>query len=81
MKRVVITISEYYLDKIGIVAEDLRKEGLIIIHLYEFGVIVGTAEQTTIDRIREHKEIVSLTEEKETGIAPPDSEIQSLNEE
>lgn len=77
MKRVVITISEYYLDRLSVVAEGLREEGLTITHLYEFGVIIGVAEEETIARIREHEEIVALTEEKQAGIAPPDSEIQS----
>ncbi len=79
MKRVIITVSEYYLDRLSIVAEGLREEGLTITQLYEFGVIIGVAEEEAIQRIREHKEIEGLTEEKETGIAPPDSEVQSTD--
>jgi hypothetical protein len=78
MIHVVITISEIYLDRLSSVAESLREEGLIITHLYEFGVITGFAEEERITQIRNHEEIISLTEEKEAKVPPPDSEIQSL---
>ncbi|MEA4949731.1 MAG: hypothetical protein VB068_08800 [Petrimonas sp.] len=76
MRQIVITISAYYLDRLDIVAENLREEGVMITRLYEFGVIIGYAEEETIDKIRHHKEIVSLTDEKEAIIPPPDEDIQ-----
>lgn len=76
MRQIVITISEIYLNRLSIVAEELHKEGLIITHLYEFGVIIGVAEEELIPRIRVHKEIVSLVEEKKIDIPPPYTEIQ-----
>lgn len=81
MKRVVITISEYYLDRLSIVAEGLQEEGLTITHLYEFGVIIGVAEEEAIPRIRKHKEVAALTEEKQADVPPPDSTIQSHEKE
>lgn len=81
MKRVVITISEYYLDRLSIVAEGLQEEGLTITHLYEFGVIIGVAEEEAIPRIRRHKEVAALTEEKQADVPPPDSTIQSHEKE
>jgi hypothetical protein len=81
MKRVVITISEYYLDRLSIVAEGLQEEGLTITHLYEFGVIIGVAEEEAIPRIRRHKEVAALTEEKQADVPPPDSTIQSREKE
>lgn len=76
MRQIVITISAYYLDRLDIVAENLREEGVMITRLYEFGVIIGYAEEETIDKIRRHKEIVSLTDEKEAVIPPPEEDIQ-----
>ena len=76
MKQIIITISAYYLDRLDIVAENLREEGVVITRLYEFGVIIGYAEEETIDKIRRHKEIVSLTDEKEAAIPPPEEDIQ-----
>ncbi len=76
MKKIVITVSAYYLDRLDVVAENLREEGVTITRLYEFGVIVGYAEEETIDKIRQHDEIVSLTDEKEVGIPPPEEDIQ-----
>lgn len=76
MKNIVITISDNYLYSLKSIAEVLRKEGLIITNLYEFGVITGNAEDRTIKRLFKHKEIVSLTEDKQTNIAPPESLIQ-----
>lgn len=76
MRRIIITISEIYLDRLTIVAEQLHREGLTITHLYEFGVIIGVAEEKIIPKIRNHKEVASLVEEKKVDIPPPDAEIQ-----
>jgi len=76
MKSVVITISESYIDRLKSVAKMLRKEGLIITNLHEYGVITGNAEDNAINKMRQHKEIISLTEDKQAGIAPPESDIQ-----
>ena len=80
MKRIVITVSEYYLHELNVVADELREEGVTITQLHEYGVIIGLAADETIERIRHHKEVAALTEEKEARIAPPDTEIQSLND-
>lgn len=76
MRQLIITISELYLDRLSIVADALLREGLTITTIYEFGVIIGIAEEEAIPKIREHKEVVSLVEEKEVDIPPPDAEIQ-----
>lgn len=81
MRHIIITISEYYLDRLGAVADSLRDEGLIVTQLYEFGVIIGFADEEVIPRIRNRAEIVSLNEEKEATIPPPDADIQSLPDE
>ncbi len=80
MIQIVITISEIYLDQLSIVAENLREDGLIITHLYDFGVIIGMAEKEVILKIRNHKEIISMSEEKEVNLTPPESDIQSFPE-
>jgi hypothetical protein len=76
MKQIVITVSAYYLDRLDVVAENLREEGVTITRLYEFGVIIGYAEEATIDKIRHHKEIASLTDEKEAAVSPPEEDVQ-----
>ena len=76
MKNIVITVAEGYLDKLKSIADILRKDGLTITNLYEFGVITGNAEDKIIKKLRDHKEILSLTEEKQAFIGPPDSDIQ-----
>ncbi|MDD2512641.1 MAG: hypothetical protein PHS71_05230 [Proteiniphilum sp.] len=81
MRHIVITISEIYLDRLGSVAESLRKEGLIVTHLYEFGVIIGIADDAVIPKIRNRKEIVALNEEKEVNIPPPDADVQFFPDE
>ena len=79
MKRIIITVSEYYLQQLNVVADELREEGVTITQLHEYGVIVGLAAEETIERIRRHKEVAALTEEKEVRIAPPEAQVQSLN--
>ena len=76
MKNIVITVSENYLDKVKSLADLLRKDGLTITNLYEFGVITGNAEDRIIKKLRDHKEIISLTEDKQAFVAPPDAGIQ-----
>lgn len=76
MKNIVITISENHLDNLTSIADLLRKEGLVITNLYDFGVITGSAEERIIKKLRDRKEIISLTEERQAFIAPPDSDIQ-----
>lgn len=76
MKQIVITISEIYLKRLNIVAEELHRDGLVIIQLYEFGVIIGIADEEAISKIRNHREVASLVEEKQVDIPPPDAEIQ-----
>ncbi|NLU30891.1 MAG: hypothetical protein GXX03_13685 [Bacteroidales bacterium] len=76
MKQIIITISAYYLDRLDVVAENLREEGVTITRLYEFGVITGYAEEEIIDKIRHHKEIASLTDEKDVVIPPPEEDVQ-----
>lgn len=76
MKNIVITLSDDCLDKINAVADSLSQEGLRITHLYEYGVITGSADELIIKTLRSRKEIVSLTEEKQASISPPNSDVQ-----
>lgn len=76
MLQIIITISEIYLDRLTIIAEELHKEGLLIIHIYEYGVIIGMVNEKLIPVIRNYKEIISLVEDKRIDIPPPDSEVQ-----
>jgi hypothetical protein len=69
IKNIVITVSESYLDKLKSIADSLRKDGLTITNLYDFGVITGNAEEKIIKKLRDHKEIISLTEEKQAFIS------------
>ena len=50
-------------------------------HLYKFGVIIGIADDSVIPRIRNRKEVISLNEEREATIPPPDADVQLLAEE
>jgi len=78
MKQIVITISSYYLDRLDIVAENLRKEGVTITRLYEFGVIIGYAEEETINQSVITKRLSLYRTRKRQPIPPPDADIQSL---
>ncbi len=81
MRHIVITISEIYLDRLGVVAESLREEGVIVTHLYAFGVIIGIADDSVIPIIRNWKEIAALSEEKEARIPPPGADLQVFPDE
>lgn len=76
MKSIVITISETYLSSLRTVADELSQEGLVITNLFEFGVITGQAEEDVLEKLREHKEVISLTEERQATIPPPDAPVQ-----
>lgn len=75
-KYIIITISENYLDKLNSIADFLRKEGLLITQLYEFGVITGSCEEENIEKLKDHKEIISFAEDTPASIAPPDEDVQ-----
>jgi hypothetical protein len=81
MIQIVITISESYLDQLEALVESLRGDGLVITRYYAFGVIVGIADQEVILRIRNYKEIISLSEEKEVFITPPPSDTHTFPDE
>lgn len=76
MKNVIITVSENYLDKITSVSELLRENGLNIKHVFEFGVITGEVDEMNIQKLTTHREIFTMTEDKQANIPSPDSEIQ-----
>lgn len=76
IKKIVITISEDYLDKIKSITESLIKEGLVVTNVYEFGVIIGNAEDINIIKLKNRREIISVTEEKHPSIDPPEEDIQ-----
>ena len=77
MKNIVITISDNFVNELKSIAQELHKDGLIITNVYEFGVIIGTVDDDKIiEKLRKHKEVISLTEEKQANISPPESEIQ-----
>ncbi len=75
-KNIVITVSENALDKLELLADILRSDGLTITNLFDFGVITGNAEDKVIEKLRGYKEIISLEEDKQAFVAPPDADIQ-----
>ena len=75
-KKVIITISEQYLNGLDSVVAKLKEDGLVVSRLYDYGVIVGEIEENNLDYILVHKEVLSCSEEKKIHITPPDSDIQ-----
>lgn len=57
------------------IAERLSKKGLKNIHTYEFGVIIGEMDDELVKKIND-KDIISVNEESDIHISPPDSKIQ-----
>jgi hypothetical protein len=75
-KKVIITISEQYLNGLDDLVGKLKEEGLLVIRLYDYGVIVGEIEENKLDYILVHKEVLSCSEDKKIKTPPPDSNIQ-----
>lgn len=76
MKDVMITLGEKYIDELHNVAASLSSDGLVINQVYPFGVIKGQANDLVINKMRAHKEVDEVKEEKYVRIAPPESDIQ-----
>jgi hypothetical protein len=76
IKNIIVTVSENYLDKLQFVTDMLHKEGMTITNLYEFGVIIGNAEEEVIKKLTSNKAIISLTEDTQVYVPPPDTDIQ-----
>lgn len=61
---------------IGAVADDLRKEGLIISEIMsEVGVISGTAEASSSAKMRRIRGVIDVTKDGTIEIGNPDSKI------
>ena len=73
MENIVITISDTEIPKLGNLVELFANEGMTINYVFEFGVIIGTADQGTIERLKTHKEIESIEVEKLVNLSPPES--------
>ncbi len=80
MKKIIITISEVYLlEGFDFWAELFKSYGLSDMNkLPDIGVITGSANEQTIEKIKKHQgyAVKSLEDDQEIQIAPPDSEIQ-----
>jgi len=75
-KSLVITLSDTYAGKAKEIADLLSQDGLQVAQVFDFGVIIGTAPEEKITKLREHKAVIALNEEKQAKIAPPEDDIQ-----
>jgi hypothetical protein len=75
-KNIIVTISENQLNNLNSVAEMLRRDGLEITQVFEYGVITGRMEDHTLDSLHKHSEVVSVTTDQQVDIGPPDGEVQ-----
>ena len=75
-KALLITISQDYGGTGDQLANTLKNEGVDVTRVYPFGVISVNADENEISKIKRHKEIHSIEEEKTIHLAPPDSPIQ-----
>jgi hypothetical protein len=64
MKNIIISISENNLSDLESIAESMAKDGLVISNTFEFGVICGSADEDTIERLKARKEVESIVEDK-----------------
>ncbi len=77
MKEVMITLGGNYVSEVNRLVEAMKKDGLRVKQVYRpMGVISGSADDSTINRLRMHKEVVSLKEQKTIQIAPPYKAVQ-----
>jgi hypothetical protein len=78
MENIVITIFDKEIHNLEKLVELFANEGMTINYVFEFGVIIGTADQFTIERLKTHEEIESIDVEKTVDLSPPDSEVQCI---
>ena len=64
-RSVVVTVHDDFVRDLDSIAELMSQDGLGITNLYhELGVIVGTADEETIGKIRSRKQVESVSDEK-----------------
>lgn len=73
-KKVIITISESEVDKTKKISRLLKRDGLIIENVFDYGIITGFIDN--LDKLDKYSEILDFNEEIIYKINPPDSEIQ-----
>jgi len=76
MKSVIITIDEKEIEHLSTITNSLVSCGLQVTNEFGFGVITGNADDSTIEKIKAHKEVISLKEDQPIHLSPPDSPIQ-----
>ncbi len=71
-----VTLGDQFVAVRDQVAQLLSQDGLVIERVYPFGVIKGTADNQAISKLRGHREVQEVKEEKTVHLAPPGSNIQ-----
>lgn len=74
--KVIVTISDKYVKDIEEIQKCLLVDGLIVHELFDFGIIIGEIEEENLLQVRQKKEILSVIEDVQYKINPPESEIQ-----
>ena len=74
---VVVTVSDDHMPTIRMLAQRLRKHGLVVTNTERsIGIIAGTAAPGVIDALRREPGVSAVELEGGVQIAPPDAEVQ-----
>jgi hypothetical protein len=76
MIDIMVTLGSQFAGLSEKIAKVLSQDGLIVDRVYPFGVIKGRANAQVINKLRDHKEVEEVKEERTIKIAPPGNTIQ-----
>lgn len=57
--NIVVALSDESLSRFEEIKQELTQEGFSIQHSFEYGVIIGTANEETLQKIRKHPDVIS----------------------
>lgn len=60
MKNIIITLSNEHTKDLESISQSMSKDGLRITRLFEFGVIAGSANEETIEKLKKYKEVYAI---------------------
>jgi hypothetical protein len=68
MKNIIITLSNEHTKDLESISQSMSKDGLRITRLFEFGVIAGSANEETIEKLKKYKEVYAMGYDEEMRI-------------
>ncbi len=73
IKQVILTVDGAYSNRLDEVTSKIKDHQMTIDNVFEFGVILGSIEESQMPSLQEEPFVAELTEDEEVRLPPHDS--------